>query len=140
MAIRVFDFRTAGKLSTNRYSGCVMSNVTFIMLVSKDHDFKEFTVSIPKRYHFITLTQPNDYTVNKAKEYDVLRDFLVDNEEMLRNKWQLNEEEYKELLEELKICLLREYSKIPGVIRELLLTPVYIKRFVRRMIGRLRIC
>ena len=138
MTIRVFDFRTTGKLSTNCYDALV-NNATFVMMIDHNGAFKEFTVTIPKRYHFITLTQPREYIPNKAKEFDVLKDFIVDNKQMLCDKWKLNEREYEELLEGLQECLILEYGKFSKFMKAVLLFPISLKRFVCRMFGRLRV-
>ena len=138
MTIKVFDFRTVGKLSANCYDALV-NNATFVMMIDHNGAFKEFTVTIPKRYHFITLTQPREYIPNKAKEFDVLKDFIVDNKQMLCDKWKLNEREYEELLDGLQECLILEYGKFSKFMKAVLLFPISLKRFVRRMFGRLRV-
>ena len=138
MTIKVFDFRTVGKLSANCYDALV-NNATFVMMVSHDGEFKEFSVTIPKRYHFITLTERKKYIPNKAKEFDVLKDFIVDNKQMLCDKWKLNEREYEELLDGLQECLILEYGKFSKFMKAVLLFPISLKRFVRRMFGRLRV-
>ena len=138
MAIKVFDFRTVGKLSANCYDALV-NNATFVMMIDHNGAFKEFTVTIPKRYHFITLTEHKKYIPNKAKEFDVLKDFIVDNEQMLCDKWKLNDREYEELLDGLQECLILEYGKFSKFMKAVLLFPISLKRFVRRMFGRLRV-
>ena len=135
MTIKVFDFRTTGKLSVNASCDALMQGATFIMLVDKDRQFKEFMVTIPKRYHFITLTSPANFLTGKTKEYDVLKDFILDNKSMLCDKWKLSKSEYEELLEGLWICLIEEYSKYSSFVKWLMLFPISFKKFVRRTFG-----
>ena len=139
MTIKVFDFRTTGKLSANCYDALINS-VTFVMMIDKDHSFKEFTVTIPKRYHFISLTKGSDYIVGKAREYNVLKDFIVNNKDMLCEKWGLNNIEYEELLEGLYECLIVEYGKASDFAKWCMLLPITLKRIVRRIFGRVRTC
>ena len=139
MTIKVFDFRTTGKLSANCYDALINS-VTFVMMIDKDHSFKEFMVTIPKRYHFISLTKGSGYIVGKAREYDVLKDFIVNNKDMLCEKWGLNNIEYEELLEGLYECLIIEYGKASDFAKWCTLLPITLKRIVRRIFGGVRVC
>ena len=133
MTIKVFDFRTTGKLSINGCYDALVNGAHFIIMVDKDGSFKEFSVTIPKRYHFVLLTDHKEYKPNKAREYDVLKDFIMDNKSMLCEKWNLSEEEYEELLEGLYECLIEEYGKFSGFMKRIMLLPITLKKFVRRI-------
>ena len=139
MTIKVYDFRTIGKLSINGCYDSLVNSATFIMMVDKDGQFKEFSVIIPKRYHFVLLTDYKQYKPNKAREYDVLKDFIVDNKEMLCDKWDLSDEEYKELLEGLYECLIEEYGKFSDLAKCIMLLPITLKKFVRRIFRGVRV-
>ena len=140
MTIKVFDFRTIGKLSINACYDSLVNNADFLMMVSKDGVFKEFRVSIPKRYHFIVLTNAKEYRQSKAREYDVLKDFILDHKRMLCDKWNLNDSEYEELLEGLYVCLIEEYGRQPEFIKRFMLFPISFKKFVSRIFGGIRVC
>ena len=133
MTIKVFDFRTTGKLSINGCYDSLVNNATFVMLVDKDGEFKEFSVIIPKRYHFILVTNPREYNVGKSREYDVLRDFIVNNKSMVCEKWKLDDEEYEELKDGLFECMILEYGKQPDLVKLIMLLPITLKRIVRRI-------
>ena len=135
MTIKVFDFRTTGKLSINGCYDALVNGAHFIIMVDKDGSFKEFSVIIPKRYHFVLLTDHKEYKPNKAREYDVLKDFIMDNKSMLCDKWKLSNSEYEELLEGLWICLIEEYGRQPEFVKRLMLFPISFKKVVRRVFG-----
>ena len=140
MTIKVFDFRTTGRLSVNACCDALMQGATFVMLVDKDGTFKEFMVTIPKKYHFVSITQPREYNVGKSREYDVLKDFIVDNKQMICDKWNLSNEEYEELLEGLYVCLIEEYGKFSNFMKRIILLPITLKKFVRRISKGVRVC
>ena len=135
MAVKVYDFYTKDKLSTNRYHNILMSSAVFYILLSTPKGFKELSVTIPKRYHYeTTYFNYTDFVVNKVSEYNVLNDFLKNNEELLKEKWGLSKEELLEVREELKLVLVKMYSTCGFLRNALLEASVLFKVFVNRVL------
>ena len=68
MQLQVHDFYAKEKLSSNRYHNILMANALFYILVSEDGDFKEWSISIPKRYHYERSVNYGKFKVAKANE------------------------------------------------------------------------
>lgn len=138
MALKVYDFHTKDKLSTNKYHNILMNTCTFYILVSKNEDFKELDVVIPKRYHYeSTYFNYVDFKQSKVIEYNVLYDYIRNNEKSLSDKWGLKKEEFIELKEGLRLVLIREFSTCSIPRRVILETTVLFKSFVDKILRRI---
>ena len=112
-----------------------MSSAMFYILLSTPKGFKELSITIPKRYHYeTTYFNYTDFAANKVSEYNVLNDFLKNNEELLKEKWGLSKEELLEVREELKLTLIRMYSTCGFPRNVLLEASVLFKVFVNRVL------
>ena len=76
MTIRVFDFYSRDRVSVVRRGNFLMNNATFYILVKKDGEIKELSVSIPKRYHFVNSYDTEEFRADKRDEYNILIDFI----------------------------------------------------------------
>lgn len=138
MTLKVFDFHTKDKLSTNKYHNILMSSTTFYFLVSKNEEFKELSFQVPKRYHYeSTYFNYVDFKIGKVIEYNIIYDFVKNNEELLKNKWNLTEEEYIELKEGLKLVLIREFSTCSIPRKVILETTVLFRIFINKVLRRI---
>ena len=137
MAVKVYDFYAKDRVSTNKYHNILMNSTTFYILLNTPKGFKELSITIPKRYHYeITYFNYTDFVANKVSEYNVLNDFLKNNEELLKEKWGLSKEELLEVREELKLALVRMYSTCGFPRNALLEASVLFKVFVNRVLRR----
>lgn len=140
MTLKVYDFHTKDKLSTNKYHNILMNSAMFFVLVSKDGKFKEFTFQIAKKYHYEpTYFNYVDFNINKVLEYNVLYDFIKNNKKLLCERWDLTEDEYIELKEGLKLVLIKEFStcSIPRkvILETTVLFRIFINKVLRRIVG-----
>ena len=141
MTLKVYDFYTKDKLSTNRYHNILMNTCTFYILVSKDGGFKELDVTIPKKYNYeSTYRNYVDFKQNKVIEYNVLYDYIKVNESSLSEKWNLTKDEFIELKEGLKLTLVREFSTCSVPRRVILETTVLFKMFINKILRRIVEC
>ena len=137
MAVKVYDFYAKDRVSTNKYHNILMNSTTFYILLNTPKGFKELSITIPKRYHYeTTYFNYTDFAANKVSEYNVLNDFLKNNEELLKEKWGLSKEELLEVREELKLALVRMYSTCGFPRNVLLEASVLFKVFVNRVLRR----
>ena len=138
MTLKVYSFYIKEKLSVNRQTNVLINNATFYLIVSADGEFKEWSVQIPKKYHYeMTYFDFTDFTTNKALEYNVLLDYIKNNEESLKDKWGLCDEEYIELRDGLKLALIREFSTCSFPRKVILEAEVLFKMFADRFLGRM---
>ena len=115
-----------------------MNMATFYIMLSVDGYFKEYSIQIPKKYHYEpTYFNYIDFPSNKIIEYNVLFDYVKNNEEALKDKWGLSDEEYHDLRDGLRLALIREYSTCSIPRRVLLETTVLFKIFVDRILRRI---
>ena len=118
-----------------------MSSATFYVLVNFKGTFKEFVFQIPKKYHYETaLFDYVDFATNKLLEYNVLVDYIKNNKIAIREKWNLSENEFAELIDGLKLVLIRDFSTC-GLVRKIFLkTAVLLKGFVNRILRSVKKC
>lgn len=136
MTLKVLDFRTKDKMITNRYHNVMMANAYFIIFIEVCGKFKEFAVQVPKRYHYERTLGYGNFLSSKVNEYNVLVDFIRNNEAHIKDKWHLSQEELEELLDGIKLCLIQEYSTCSKFKSFLLSLPIFIAallRIVRRI-------
>ena len=137
MALKVHDFYTKEKLSTNGFHNIVMANAVFYILYSVSDKFKELSIQIPKKFHYEKEVNTKDFKTSKATEYNVLVDFIKNNVEGIREKGHLNKEEFKELLEGLYLVLLQRYCTktlpVKYVTEAFALLKILVNRFMRRI-------
>ena len=131
MALTVFDFYSKDKVCVVRRGNFLLNNAIFYILIKKDGDIKELSVSVPKRYHFINAYSKEDFRADKRDEYNVLSDFLKYNKDSLRGKWELNREDFMCLLRGLEEVLIESYSNSSWIVKLLLKGVVYFKYFCR---------
>ena len=118
----------------------MMSPADFYILLKLDDTFKEFSVQVPKKYHYeTTYFNYVDFPANKVVEYNVLFDYVKTNANLLKDKWGLSDEEYNELKDGLKLALIREHGTCSIPRRVFLETTVLFKiwfdRILRRLVG-----
>lgn len=131
MTIRVFDFYSRDRVSVVRRGNFLMNNATFYILVKKDGEIKELSVSIPKRYHFVNSYDTEEFRADKRDEYNILIDFIKYNKESLCNKWEFSELDFTSLTEGLEIAFINLYSKHGFLIKCLLKAWIVFKYFCR---------
>ena len=140
MTIKVHNFYTRDKLSTNRYHNILMSSAIFYILCAKDGHYKEFSCQIPKKYHYENIFfNYVDFPQNKINEFNVLSDFIKNNKTALIEKWGLSKDEYCELKYELKLCLIKAYSTCSFPRRVILEATVLFNLFVNRILRRIKL-
>ena len=140
MSLKVYDFYTKDKISTNRYHNILMNGTLFYILVKMADTFKELDLQIPKKYHYEqTYFNYIDFSSNKVIEYNILFDFVKSNENLIKNKWGLSDEEFYDLRDGLKLALVREHSTCGFPRNVILETTVlfnfFVTRFLRRIVG-----
>ena len=139
MTLKVHDFYTKEKISTNRYHNILMQNCTFYILVSNEgNSFRELSLYITKKYHYERSVSYGKFSINKANEYNVLVDYIHNNTKALKEKWHLTDIEFEELLEGLEKILVQRYSTGSGLSRWLLFAAVCIKLFMKKFNRRIR--
>lgn len=141
MTLKVHDFYTKEKLSTNRYHNILMSSTLFYILISDGcGEFKEFSITIPKRYHYERTVNYGDFEVGKANEYNVLIDYIKHNECALEEKWHLTNIEYHELIEGLEKVLIQRYATCCDFTKLILFAGVCLKVLVKKISRRIKKC
>lgn len=140
MALKVYSYYMKEKLSTNRYHNVLMNNATFYLIVNLDGEFKEWTIQISRKYHYEnSLFDYVDFSLNKVLEYNVLADYIKNNEEALKDKWGLSDDEFLDLKDGLKLTLIREFStcSFPRkvILEAKVLFKMFVRNFVRRLVG-----
>lgn len=138
MTLKLYNFYSPEKLSVNKHTNTLMANATFYLIFSKDGNFKEVTIQIPKKYHYEPVFfNYVDFSADKVNEYNVLDDFIGINQSSLKEKWSLSEEEYKQLKLGLKMTLIREYSTCSFPRKVILEARVLFDDFVNRILRRI---
>ena len=139
MSIKVHNFCTKDKLSTNRYHNILMQAAVFYITVSDDSgNFRELALNVVKKFHYERHVSYGNFDTAKANEYNVLVDFIINNKKNVIEKWHLEEGEYEDLLEGLKMCLIRYYATCSGFERLLLEAAEVFKSFVRKICRRIK--
>ena len=136
MSLRVHNFCTKDKLSTNKYHNILMGSALFYILVSKGEEFRELAVNITKKFHYERHVSYGDFDVTKANEYNVLVDFILSNKDSLIEKWHLEEGEIEDILEGLKLYLVENFSTCSGFKRIIWIAFVVLGGLLRRIIRR----
>lgn len=117
-----------------------MADALFYILYSKDGNYKECSIQIPKKYHYEnTYYNYTDFIATKVMEYNVLFDYVKSNKDSLKEKWGLSEEDYIEIKEGLREVLIKEYFKGEILKYWTLLGTFLLKKFVRRLVRRIRV-
>lgn len=130
MTLKVLDFRTKDRISINRYRNVVMADACFIILVKEDEKFRELVVQIPKKYHYEKELNYGEFDVLKVTEYNVLTDYIKSNKFLIQEKWHLTEDKVEELLLELKLLLINNYSTCDSLRKIILRFSVLYKLFI----------
>ena len=111
MPITVLDFYTRKKISTHPSFSITMTETEFTMLVEYEGEIREWVLSVPKKYPYkSSLFNPSDFKQIKLKEFNVLSDFIKNNERMVSEKWKLSDKTIKELPKALELCLIMNYT------------------------------
>ena len=138
MTLKLYNFYAAEKLSINKHTNTLMSNATFYLAFSKDNEFKEVSMQIPKKYHYEpVLFNYIDFPVDKVNEYNVLDDYIGINQSSLKEKWNLSEKEYKQLKLQLMLVLIKEYSTCSFPRKVILEAHVLFNNFVNSILRRI---
>lgn len=140
MALKVHSFCIKDKLSTNRYHNLLMSTALFYVLISEEGRFRELSLNVSKKFHYKRFVGYGDFPIDKADEYNVLVDFILNNKGLVKEKWHLTEESLEELLEGLKLVLIKDYGTCSGFRKLMLRAPILFKKFVRDLLRRLKRC
>lgn len=138
MTLKVHNFYIKDKLSTNRYHNLLMANALFYILISENGRFRELSLQVAKKFRYDRFVGYGNFSIEKADEYNVLVDFITNNKAAIKEKWHLDEGSFSDLLDGLKIVLIRNYSTCSGLHRILLELPIVIKRFIRLIVRRIK--
>lgn len=140
MSLAVHNFCTKEKLVANRYHNLLLQNALFYIIVSKGEEFRELAVNISKKFHYERHVSYGDFETVKVNEYNVLVDFILNNKKELIEKWHLEEGEIEELLEGLKLCLIRDYSTCSGIKRYFLMLCVLLGALLQKFYRSIKKC
>ena len=115
-----------------------MSGATFYILVSDEEDFRELSLLVTKKYHYERSVNYGCFRVDKANEYNVLIDYIKSNEENLKERWGLSDEEFIELKEGLEKVLIERYSTGNLLNKWGLLCAFFLRILVKKFSRRIR--
>ena len=136
MAIKVFDFYTKEKLNVNKKHNLLLSNALFYVLLEVNGKNKELSVQVPKKFHYERFYEYKDFTFNKVVEFSILSDYIKWNQDLMKSKWGLTEEDYYELITQLEYAFLHNYFVKGELFKWPLLLGVWVEdmldRFIRR--------
>lgn len=121
MALKVLDFYVANKLSSNKFGKLLMQDALFCIMAEVHGVVKELATIVSKKYHYKEYKTCGDFIPQKVNEYNVLMDFLIYTKSRIKERWDLSEGEYQDLIKGLEICLIEKYSKCSPLKRVLLL-------------------
>ena len=115
MSIEVIDFNTEGKAFIGGGGKAVkaktISEVKFVITIKKNHRKKELEVHIPCKYCFDRGSRVSrQCEKSKAKQYDLLIDYLWETKGIVKQKWHLTEDDYMELIVGLEGCMYKNYA------------------------------
>lgn len=140
MSLKVHNFYTKDKLSTNRYSNVLMNNADFYILIEHEGKFRELVLQVPKKYHYERRVFYGNFQVQKANEYNVLVDYIESNKGLIIPKWHLEEGEYEDLMDGLKLCLVKGYSLCSDFERFAKVAALLCRGFIRKFVRSIKKC
>ena len=136
MAIEVFDFYTKEKINVDRKHNLLLSNALFYVLLEVKGKSKEFSVQVPKKFHYERFYKYGDFTRGKVVEFSILKDFIRYNKELMQSKWCLTDKDYYDLLIQLEYTFIKNYFVKGELFKWPVLLGVWaedmIDRFIRR--------
>ncbi len=136
MAIKVFDFYTKEKLNVDKKHNLLLSNALFYVLLEVNGKNKELSVQVPKKFHYERFYKYKDFTFNKVIEFSILSDYIKWNQDLMKSKWGLTDEDYYRLITQLEYTFLHNYFIKGELFKWPLLLGVWVEdmldRFVRR--------
>ena len=136
MAVEVFDFYTKEKLNVDKKHNLLMSNALFYVLLEVNGKSKEFSVQVPKKFHYERFYKYSDFVRGKVVEFSILIDYLKCNKEVMKSKWCLSDKDYYRLLTQLEYAFIKNYHTKGALWEWPLLLGVWaedmIDRFIRR--------
>lgn len=136
MTIEVFDFYTKEKLNVDKRHRLLLSNALFYVLLEVDGKSKEFSIQVPKKFHYDRFYRYCDFVHGKVVEFSILIDFIKNNKELVQSKWCLTDKEYYRLITQLEYTFIRNYH-IKGALWEWpLLLGVWAEDMIDRIIRR----
>ena len=140
MSLKVHNFYTKDKISTNRYHNILMQSCDFYVLVSSEGKFRELALQVPKKFHYERHASYGLFQQQKADEYNVLLDYIQTNEEAIKIKWHLEKGEYEDLVDGLKLSLIKNYSLCSDFEQFVKIAALLCVGFMRKVVRSIKKC